>query len=378
MLRHITKYWNQVLSNDQSCEDAAFPMQAAEKIHKLFATKHSMNYAVRFMLTLNDRKTQFLEMFKHVLNFKASVWPTPSLGTAWHSLAMTCCQGLWKCQWCKRVKFPSRWFGQIIWRQAVPRVTEGHSEHWWIYDTSLKHLYHCCFWHVKTCDSNIPFTENLWFNRCIHTPIWRGRRGGVASQPESWWFLPWLQNFWVQNWGPNGTWTALGWKARSQRVVQQNLTENLLFQIRSKSQPAISCNVFFLWLAQRDGIWWFWGSLGIARSVQGELGGNAATVVIAEPLKILDVSIYPCVTMIYPTDDLSIVSHLGQWSRHLGTGHDPWTGAELSSKNPLIMKHPVCEPENVRRNGQWHHNISTKDSIFTIATEILSHPNRIR
>lgn len=32
-----------------------------------------------------------------------------------------------------------------------------------------------------------------------------------------------------------------------------------------------------------------------------------ATVVIAEPLKILDVSIYPCVTMIYPTDDLSIV-----------------------------------------------------------------------
>ena len=33
-----------------------------------------------------------------------------------------------------------------------------------------------------------------------------------------------------------------------------------------------------------------------------------ATVVIAEPLKILDVSIYPCVTMIYPTDDLSIVS----------------------------------------------------------------------
>ena len=60
----ITKYWNQVLWNDQSGEDAAFPMQAAEKIHKLFATKHSMNYAVNFMLTLKDRKTQFVKMFK--------------------------------------------------------------------------------------------------------------------------------------------------------------------------------------------------------------------------------------------------------------------------------------------------------------------------
>ena len=252
MLRHITKYWNRVLWNDQSCEDAAFPMQAAEKIHKLFATKHSMNYAVNFMLTL-----------WRCLNFKASVWPTPSLGTAWHSLAMTWYQGLWKCQWCKRAKFLSRWFGQIIWRQAVPRVTEGHIEHWWIYNMSCTFV-PCCFWHVKTCDSNIPFTENLWFNRCIHTPIWRGRRGGVASQPESWWFLPFLQNFWVQNWGPNGTWTALGWKARSQRVEQQNLTENLLFQIRSKSQPAISCNVFFLlWLCSKG---WYLVILRIARN----------------------------------------------------------------------------------------------------------------
>ena len=63
MLSHTTNHWYQMLSNDRSCEDAAFPMQAAEKIHKLLATKHSMNYAVNFMPTLKDRKTTVVEMF---------------------------------------------------------------------------------------------------------------------------------------------------------------------------------------------------------------------------------------------------------------------------------------------------------------------------
>lgn len=111
---------------DQSCEDAAFPMQAAEKIHKLFATKHSMNSAVNFMLTLKDT-TKFVMLKLQSICLTNTIFAnTAQFGNDLPRV----------------VKMPMVQEGEIpfemVWADYLEASGVKGCEHWWIYNISCR------------------------------------------------------------------------------------------------------------------------------------------------------------------------------------------------------------------------------------------------
>ena len=173
------------------------------------------------------------------------------------------------------VKMPMVQEGEIpfemVWADYLEASgAKRHSEHWWIYDTSLKHLYHVVsdMWKPvivtyhsrKTCDSTDVFI--LRFGEAGEAVLQASLSPGDFSR--------FCRIFEFRTEVQTGH--GLPLVGRQDLKELSNRTLQKIFQIATCNfmqclLPIVTCSKG--WIGGG-----FWGSLGIARSVQGELGGN--------------------------------------------------------------------------------------------------------